>query len=132
MSAPEKNVHPLNKRERDCLLWTARGKTYMEISMILGVAYATVKTYLDAARYKLNSSSVAQATARAVALGILTPDDLADDEETLRRDPARSVVEGQDKAQEEIDRPGDKEHEPAPVARGRLPEDQGEHEDEHP
>jgi DNA-binding CsgD family transcriptional regulator len=81
---------PLSKREHDCLLWTARGKTYIEITMILEIAYGTVKSNLDNARYKLNSSTLAQATARAVALNILTLRDLADDESTLRRDPART------------------------------------------
>lgn len=108
MSAPEKSVHKLNKREHVCLLWMARGKTYMEVSLILGVAYGTVKSNLDAVRYKLNSATIAQAAARAVALGILTPDDLADDEETLRRDPARSIVDNEDAAQEDIERAGDK------------------------
>jgi DNA-binding CsgD family transcriptional regulator len=67
----------LSPRERECLLWTARGKTYIEISMITGIAYGTVKSNLDAARYKLNCATLAQATATAVALGLLTPDDLA-------------------------------------------------------
>jgi DNA-binding CsgD family transcriptional regulator len=57
-------------------LWTARGKTYAEIGLILGCSFASVKTHLDKCRYKLNSSSLAQATAVAVALGILTGDDL--------------------------------------------------------
>jgi LuxR family transcriptional activator of conjugal transfer of Ti plasmids len=66
----------LSPRERECLLWIARGKTYAEIGIILGVSFGTVKTHLDNSRHKLNSSSLAQATAVAVALGILTRDDL--------------------------------------------------------
>ena len=69
-------VNRLSPRERECLLWAARGKTYIETSMIVGLAYATVKTNLDQARYKLNCATVAQATALAVAEGIFTPDDL--------------------------------------------------------
>jgi LuxR family transcriptional regulator, quorum-sensing system regulator CinR len=67
---------PLSPRERECLMWSARGKTYAEIALILGVSFATVKVYLDAARYKLNCATLQQATAAAVALGILTTEDL--------------------------------------------------------
>jgi LuxR family transcriptional regulator, activator of conjugal transfer of Ti plasmids len=66
----------LSRRERECLTWVARGKTYVEIGLILGLSFASVKTHLDKARYKLNSASLAQATAVAMALGILTADDL--------------------------------------------------------
>lgn len=69
-------ANALSDRERECLLWIARGKTYFETSVITGIANGTVKTYLDHARYKLNSTSLAQATAVAVAHGILTPEDL--------------------------------------------------------
>jgi DNA-binding CsgD family transcriptional regulator len=69
-------VNGLSPRERECLLWIARGKTYAETSMITGLAYGTVKTNLDQARYKLNCATLAQATAVAVAQGIFTPDDL--------------------------------------------------------
>jgi len=58
------------------LLWAARGKTFIEIGAILGIGFGTVKTYLDIARYKLNCATLAQATAVAVARGILTIDDL--------------------------------------------------------
>ena len=69
-------VNRLSPRERECLLWIARGKTYSETSMITGIAYGTVKTNLDQARYKLNCCTMPQTTAAAVAHGILTPDDL--------------------------------------------------------
>jgi DNA-binding CsgD family transcriptional regulator len=66
----------LSRRELECLKWAARGKTYNEIGMILGIAFSTVKSNLDHARYKLNCATLSQATARAVADGILTPIDL--------------------------------------------------------
>ena len=72
-------MHPvfeLSPRERDCLRWAARGKTYHEIALILGIAYASVKTNLDTARHKLNCVALPQATALAVVLGILTEEDL--------------------------------------------------------
>lgn len=58
-------------------MWIARGKTYFETALITGIKYGTVKTNLDQARYKLNSATVAQATALAVAHGLFTLDDLA-------------------------------------------------------
>jgi DNA-binding CsgD family transcriptional regulator len=67
---------PLSRRERECLLWAARGKTYAETASILGIAFSTVKTNLDHSRYKLNCVSLKQATAVAVAQGILTCADL--------------------------------------------------------
>jgi DNA-binding CsgD family transcriptional regulator len=66
----------LSSRERECLLWAARGKTYYEIGLILELSYGSVKTYLDHCRYKLDSATLAQATAYAVALNIITADDL--------------------------------------------------------
>ena len=72
----EKPVNGLSGRERECLLWVARGKTYAETAIILGLSFATIKTNLDAARYKLNCATLAQATAAAMAQGIFTPDDL--------------------------------------------------------
>lgn len=58
------------------MVWIARGKTYAEIAAILGLKNGSVKTNLDAVRHKLNCVNVAQACAAAVALGIVTADDL--------------------------------------------------------
>ena len=62
----------LSPRERECLLWVARGKTYLEICMILGLSFGTVKSYLDSSRHKLNCATLAGATALAVARGLFT------------------------------------------------------------
>ena len=70
-------VNRLSHRQLECLLWAARGKTYNEIGEIVGLSFGTVKSYLDQVRYKLNCVTLTQAAAKAVALGILTPDDLA-------------------------------------------------------
>jgi len=67
---------PLSPRERECLLWAARGKTYTEIAIILGISFGTVKTNLDVCRFKLNCATLPQATATAVVRGILTDEDL--------------------------------------------------------
>jgi DNA-binding CsgD family transcriptional regulator len=61
----------LSNREEQCLLWAARGKTYQEIAAILGVAYGTVKRHLDAARHKLQCTSLPHAAAVAFATGII-------------------------------------------------------------
>ena len=61
----------LSERELQCLIWSARGKTFNEIADILGVAYSTVKFYLDTARHKLNCSNATHAVAVAIASGII-------------------------------------------------------------
>ena len=66
----------LSQREFSCLKWAARGKTYKEISMITSIKCCTVKTYLDRTRYKLNCANLPMATARAVAIGLLSQADL--------------------------------------------------------
>lgn len=75
-SPTTKFVNGLSPRERECLLWAARGKTYAETAIILGISFGTVKTNLDIARFKLNSATLPQATATAVAYGIITDTDL--------------------------------------------------------
>ena len=69
-------MRPLSTRERECLLWAARGKTYSEIAAILGLGFATVKQHLDTARLKLNAMNLVQGAALAVARGIFTADEL--------------------------------------------------------
>jgi DNA-binding CsgD family transcriptional regulator len=68
--------HHLGKREHECLLWIAKGKTYAEIGEIVGLAFGSVKTYLDAARYKLGACNLSRAVAIAVATGILKYEEL--------------------------------------------------------
>lgn len=74
----EKQVLPLSKvqltnRERECLLWTAEGKTAWEISQILKVSERTVVFHLQNVADKLNVVNRQQAVARAVSLGIISP-----------------------------------------------------------
>ena len=40
----------LTERQRECLIWAARGKTDAEIATILGVGRPTIKKHFDAAR----------------------------------------------------------------------------------
>ena len=48
--------HQLSPRQREILLWSCRGKTYVEIGLITGLSKGSIKTYLDQARYKSTSS----------------------------------------------------------------------------
>jgi DNA-binding CsgD family transcriptional regulator len=61
----------LSKREEQCLIWAARGKTYQDIAEILSISYGSVKTYLDTARHKLNCINLTHAVAVAVATGVI-------------------------------------------------------------
>jgi DNA-binding CsgD family transcriptional regulator len=61
----------LSKREEECLIWAARGKTYQDIAEILNLSYASVKTYLDTARHKLSCINVTHAVAVAIATGVI-------------------------------------------------------------
>lgn len=66
-----KNVPPsrtprLTRRERECLVWVASGKTDWEISQILNIAEQTVHEYVQNALVKLNATTRAQAVAVAI------------------------------------------------------------------
>jgi DNA-binding CsgD family transcriptional regulator len=67
---PSFPVH-LSNREEQCLVWAARGKTYQEIAEILGLAFGSVKTHLDAARHKLHCMNLTHAAAVAFATGLI-------------------------------------------------------------
>ena len=68
--------HELSPRQREILLWACRGKTYAEIALITGLSNASIKTYLDTARHKLNVVNLIQACAVAVAEGVFSRDDI--------------------------------------------------------
>ena len=61
----------LSKREEECLIWAARGKTYHDIARILNLSFASVKTYLDTARHKLSCINLTHAVAVAIATGVI-------------------------------------------------------------
>ena len=61
----------LSKREEQCLLWAARGKTYQETAEILGISFGSVKTHLDIARHKLHCLNLTHAVAVAIATEVL-------------------------------------------------------------
>jgi LuxR family transcriptional regulator, activator of conjugal transfer of Ti plasmids len=67
---------PLSDRQRQALLWIARGKTYNDVAAILGLTFGSVKTHLDMARLKLNAINLSHAVALAFALGVLSKAEL--------------------------------------------------------
>jgi DNA-binding CsgD family transcriptional regulator len=66
----------LSRRERECLLWIARGKTYAEIGEIIGLSFGSIKTYLDTARHKIGAVNLSRAVTIAVATGIFKYEEL--------------------------------------------------------
>lgn len=62
----------LTPRERECLIWSAAGKTAWEIGQILALSEKTVGKYLDQVNRKLQCVTKAQAVAKAIRLGIIT------------------------------------------------------------
>lgn len=61
----------LSPRERECLRWTAEGKTVWECGVILGLSLHTVRCYLESARHKLGASSNTHAVSIALNAGLL-------------------------------------------------------------
>ena len=55
----------LTTREAEVLTWIAAGKSYWEVSTILGIAETTVHSHLVSVRRKLNVTNTVQAVARA-------------------------------------------------------------------
>lgn len=62
---------PLTAREKETLRWTAIGKTYIEISLILNIDTGTVKFHLANAMRKLQAHNKTQAAVKASLLGLL-------------------------------------------------------------
>lgn len=63
--------HNLSLREREVLLWSAEGKTALEIGAILGLTESTVNYHVTNAVKKLRASNKIHAVAKAAILGIL-------------------------------------------------------------
>lgn len=63
----------LTPRERECLLWIAKGERNDSIAHRLKVARATVDFHISNARRKLNTRTREQAIAIAVKQGLITP-----------------------------------------------------------
>lgn len=63
----------LTGREREVLLWTSKGKTSWETSLILKVSERTVNFHIEKAKKKLGVTSRSHATVKAIMLGLITP-----------------------------------------------------------
>lgn len=61
----------LTRRERETLYWSAAGKSYWEIAVILGISERTVRYFMANARQKLDVVSNTQAVAEASWRGLL-------------------------------------------------------------
>ncbi|MBO9353283.1 helix-turn-helix transcriptional regulator [Bordetella petrii] len=64
---------PLSNRERDCLYWSALGKTSWETGVILGVAERTVNFHIGNACSKLGVYNRRAAVAQALSQNLLPP-----------------------------------------------------------
>ncbi|KRR11010.1 autoinducer binding domain-containing protein [Bradyrhizobium valentinum] len=62
----------LTQRERQCLAWTAHGKTVADIAVLVQIAPRTVVFHLENARRKLGAASIAQCVAEALRRGLLS------------------------------------------------------------
>lgn len=69
-AVPELHVH-LTERERQCLQWSADGKTAWEVARILGIRERTVIFHLNNSVTKLGAVNKTQAITKALALGLL-------------------------------------------------------------
>ena len=63
----------LTHRERECLLWTARGKSASTISVILGLSENTINFYVKNAMRKLGTTNRVVAVVLAVRAGLIRP-----------------------------------------------------------
>lgn len=61
----------LTVREKECLLWAARGKTASETALIMGITDHTVKAHLMHAAQKLDATNKTQAVVKAIYLQLI-------------------------------------------------------------
>ena len=61
----------LSRRETECLVWTAAGKTTWEIAGILAISQNTVDGYIASATRKLGAVNRTQAVAEALRRGFI-------------------------------------------------------------
>ncbi|MER9770337.1 helix-turn-helix transcriptional regulator [Mesorhizobium sp. M0189] len=66
-----KESSDLSRREKECILWTAKGKSSWEIGVILGISKNTVDFHLKNVRRKLDATSRTVAAIKAVHRGII-------------------------------------------------------------
>jgi LuxR family quorum-sensing transcriptional regulator LasR len=75
--APTAEVAPrLTRRELEVLKWVMAGKSSWEISRITSCSEATVNFHMANVRQKFNVNTRQQAVVKAIALGLIIPEDL--------------------------------------------------------
>ncbi|MER8649237.1 LuxR family transcriptional regulator [Mesorhizobium sp. M1121] len=70
-SSGSDEVPALSSREKECILWTARGKSSWEIGTILGISVNTVNFHVKNVMRKLDAGGRTLAAIKAVKLGII-------------------------------------------------------------
>ncbi|HET7576255.1 MAG TPA: LuxR family transcriptional regulator [Sphingomicrobium sp.] len=68
----------ISDRERECLIWIARGKTDWEIGSILGISVETVRQYVKHARARFDVVSRSQLVAHALLAGTISFPEIAE------------------------------------------------------
>jgi DNA-binding CsgD family transcriptional regulator len=61
----------LSEREVEILTWSAHGKTYSEISIMLSISEDTVKDHLERVGRKLNTTNKTHTVAVALSRGLI-------------------------------------------------------------
>ena len=69
--AGETAAPSLTARERECLLWVARGRTGREIALLLGISERTVRFHIANACRRLGAERRSEAVALAVDRGLI-------------------------------------------------------------
>ncbi len=72
-TAKEKPAIHLSLRERECLLWTSRGKSAWEVGAILRISERTVTFHLTNAMRKLGVYTKTFAVVKSIILGLIHP-----------------------------------------------------------
>jgi DNA-binding CsgD family transcriptional regulator len=62
----------LSPRERECLLWSAQGKTVDDVASIVGISAETTRVYIKRCITKMNASNKTHAVAKAIHLGMVS------------------------------------------------------------
>lgn len=71
-----KKTKKLKKREKECLIWSARGKTSSEIATILGLSEHTINHYINFTTKKMGAVNKVQAVSFAICSGELKSKDI--------------------------------------------------------
>ncbi|WP_085034668.1 helix-turn-helix transcriptional regulator [Ensifer aridi] len=70
-SAGIEKTSNLSPREKECILWVARGKSSWDIGIILGISENTVNFHVKNVMRKLNVNTRTVAAIKAVNFGII-------------------------------------------------------------